>query len=51
MVTKLTDANSNIKMMLIKIVAFRFITYKDLSPSSVVNVCPILLWGKDAEGI
>lgn len=51
MVTKLTDADSDIIMMLINIVAFRFITYKDLSPTSVAIVCPIVLWGKDAEGI
>lgn len=38
-------------MMLVKIVAFHFITYKDLSPTSVVTVCPIVLWGKEAEGI
>lgn len=50
MVTKLTYANSDIIIMLIKIVAFPFITYKDLSSTSVVIVCPIVLWGKDAEG-
>lgn len=46
MVTKLTDAHSDMIMMPIKIVAFHFITYKDLPPTSVAIVRPIVLWGR-----